>query len=346
MEALLDLAAPRRARPRDLIEDVVPVEHAERGLCAADRSGGAAPARRARDRLRRHGRPSPRRPWSRCPRRPSGAAKQAIAAPVRVGLIGPGSFASRVLVPGLVAAGARLELVGGGSGPSAEAAARTLGFEPGRRERERGDRRRRRRRRRRDATRVPCGARPRGARGGQARVLREAARAHARGAGRRPPRSRGRAAAARRRLQPPLRAAPAASSRARRRRPVAASPPSYRVSAGELPDDHWPHDLEQGGGRLLGEGCHFVDSLAFVAGARVASVHAAGYGAPRARSRRGQRQRHADLRERLGRDARSTWRTARRVSRRSASRRSRRTRSAVLDDFVALELLGRTGRKR
>ena len=59
--------------------------------------------------------------------------------------------------------------------------------------------------------------------------------------------------------------------------PVAAV---YRVSAGELPDDHWMHDLEQGGGRMLGEGCHFVDSLAFVAGSPVASVYAAGYGAP------------------------------------------------------------------
>ena len=32
-----------------------------------------------------------------------------------------------------------------------------------------------------------------------------------------------------------------------------------RVNAGQLPDDHWLHDLESGGGRLLGEGCHFVD---------------------------------------------------------------------------------------
>lgn len=32
-----------------------------------------------------------------------------------------------------------------------------------------------------------------------------------------------------------------------------------RVSAGPLPDDHWLLDPLEGGGRLIGEGCHFVD---------------------------------------------------------------------------------------
>ena len=31
------------------------------------------------------------------------------------------------------------------------------------------------------------------------------------------------------------------------------------VNAGPLPDDHWTTDPEVGGGRLVGEGCHFVD---------------------------------------------------------------------------------------
>jgi polar amino acid transport system substrate-binding protein len=47
-----------------------------------------------------------------------------------------------------------------------------------------------------------------------------------------------------------------------------------RVNAGSLPVDHWLHDPEQGGGRLIGEGCHFVDLLADVAGSRVVAVHA------------------------------------------------------------------------
>jgi len=41
----------------------------------------------------------------------------------------------------------------------------------------------------------------------------------------------------------------------------------YRVNAGRLAPDHWANDPDQGGGRLLGEVCHFVDFLTFLAGA-------------------------------------------------------------------------------
>jgi predicted dehydrogenase/threonine dehydrogenase-like Zn-dependent dehydrogenase len=41
----------------------------------------------------------------------------------------------------------------------------------------------------------------------------------------------------------------------------------YRVNAGYLPADHWVNDPEEGGGRILGEVCHFVDFLCFLAGA-------------------------------------------------------------------------------
>lgn len=47
-----------------------------------------------------------------------------------------------------------------------------------------------------------------------------------------------------------------------------------RVNAGPLPADHWTHDPEEGGGRLIGEGCHFVDLLSYLAGARAVTVHA------------------------------------------------------------------------
>ncbi len=40
----------------------------------------------------------------------------------------------------------------------------------------------------------------------------------------------------------------------------------YRVNAGPLPASHWLHDPRRGGGRLLGEGCHFIDFLTFLAG--------------------------------------------------------------------------------
>jgi len=40
-----------------------------------------------------------------------------------------------------------------------------------------------------------------------------------------------------------------------------------RVNAGVLPDGHWLNDLEDGGGRLLGEGCHFIDFACWFVGA-------------------------------------------------------------------------------
>jgi predicted dehydrogenase/threonine dehydrogenase-like Zn-dependent dehydrogenase len=41
----------------------------------------------------------------------------------------------------------------------------------------------------------------------------------------------------------------------------------YRINAGFIAHDHWVNDPEQGGGRLLGEVCHFIDFLTFMAGA-------------------------------------------------------------------------------
>src|SRR5579871_736456 len=40
----------------------------------------------------------------------------------------------------------------------------------------------------------------------------------------------------------------------------------YRVNAGFITRDHWVNDAEQGGGRILGEVCHFVDFLTFLSG--------------------------------------------------------------------------------
>lgn len=47
----------------------------------------------------------------------------------------------------------------------------------------------------------------------------------------------------------------------------------YRVNAGFLPKDHWYQGPEQGG-RIVGEGCHFVDCLQFLTGSRVVRVYA------------------------------------------------------------------------
>ncbi len=52
----------------------------------------------------------------------------------------------------------------------------------------------------------------------------------------------------------------------------------YRINAGYLPPDHWVNDREQGGGRILGEVCHFVDLLMFFAGSPIVEVEARALG--------------------------------------------------------------------
>ena len=48
----------------------------------------------------------------------------------------------------------------------------------------------------------------------------------------------------------------------------------YRVNAGFIPADSWVHDPVEGGGRIIGEVCHFIDLLHFLAGAPPVSVFA------------------------------------------------------------------------
>ena len=43
------------------------------------------------------------------------------------------------------------------------------------------------------------------------------------------------------------------------------------VNAGAIPSDHWTQDMEIGGGRIIGEACHFIDLLRFLAGSQIAS---------------------------------------------------------------------------
>jgi predicted dehydrogenase/threonine dehydrogenase-like Zn-dependent dehydrogenase len=58
----------------------------------------------------------------------------------------------------------------------------------------------------------------------------------------------------------------------------AGEPPvmALRVNAGPLPRGHWTQDPVQGGGRILGEACHFVDLMTFLAGALPVRVYACG----------------------------------------------------------------------
>ncbi len=48
----------------------------------------------------------------------------------------------------------------------------------------------------------------------------------------------------------------------------------YRVNAGYIPLNHWTQDATLGGGRIIGEVCHFVDFLTFLAGSAPVSVSA------------------------------------------------------------------------
>jgi len=48
----------------------------------------------------------------------------------------------------------------------------------------------------------------------------------------------------------------------------------YRVNAGFIPGDSWIQDPEVGGGRVIGEVCHFIDFFIFMCGALPRSVHA------------------------------------------------------------------------
>jgi predicted dehydrogenase/threonine dehydrogenase-like Zn-dependent dehydrogenase len=45
------------------------------------------------------------------------------------------------------------------------------------------------------------------------------------------------------------------------------------VNAGAIPADHWTQDAEVGGGRIVGEACHFIDLLRFLSGSPIAKHH-------------------------------------------------------------------------
>ncbi len=47
------------------------------------------------------------------------------------------------------------------------------------------------------------------------------------------------------------------------------------INAGMIPPDHWVHDPARGGGRIIGEACHFIDLMVFLTGSPVRTVSAA-----------------------------------------------------------------------
>ena len=122
MECILDLQARGRVDLADLIEDIVQVDHAP---AAYVRLSGP-PEERPRGAIviayPEHDDDRTLIVNGRSAGAGSAAHKRRVAGAPRIGLVGPGGFASSVIVPALAAAGAELALVGGGSGPSAAAA--------------------------------------------------------------------------------------------------------------------------------------------------------------------------------------------------------------------------------
>jgi predicted dehydrogenase/threonine dehydrogenase-like Zn-dependent dehydrogenase len=63
---------------------------------------------------------------------------------------------------------------------------------------------------------------------------------------------------------------------------AAAEPKTFvmTVNAGAIPANHWTQDRNVGGGRIIGEGCHFIDLLRFLVGAPIERWHVASLGRP------------------------------------------------------------------
>jgi predicted dehydrogenase/threonine dehydrogenase-like Zn-dependent dehydrogenase len=199
------------------------------------------------------------------------AAPGAAAAHPKVSVIGAGSYAQRILVPNLKETGFALGAVASAKGLTAKAVADRFGFaavatpaeaviDP-------------------EADLVAIATRH----GSHASLALDALRAGKAAFVEKPPcltpDELEALRAARREARRPLfvgfnrRYAPfAVALRNHVREPEAPIELLYRVRADPLAPDHWLNDPQDGGGRLLGEGCHFIDFARWVIGATPTSV--------------------------------------------------------------------------
>jgi predicted dehydrogenase len=192
--------------------------------------------------------------------RPSAASRTRPAprsgVPPRVGVIGAGSFAQRVMIPGLRSAGFELSMVASANGLSAAGVAERFGFATAATPDELLDAG--------TLDAIGIGSRH----GSHADYALRALEADKAVFVEKPPAltleelKRLRGAASGRVLQVGFNRRFAPLAAAMRTHIAPGEHPVellYRVAAGRLPDDHWLNDPDDGGGRLLGEGCHFVD---------------------------------------------------------------------------------------
>jgi predicted dehydrogenase len=268
MAAFLDLVARGRIAVDGLISERISIEHApdayERLLSGPGSPLGVVLQYDSSD-----------RPEPPAPRAASGASTPQP----KVNVIGAGSYAQRVLVPNLKRAGFSLGAVASAKGMTAKAAADRFGFaavatpddaisDP-------------------DAELVAIATRH----ASHASLAQAALLAGKAAFVEKPPclsddelealRS------ARRASSSPLfvgfnrRYAPfAIALRDHVREPEAPIELLYRVRADPVAPDHWVNDPEDGGGRLLGEGCHFIDFARWVIGASPTSVGCVGAATP------------------------------------------------------------------
>jgi predicted dehydrogenase len=276
MEAVMGLQQRGLLSLEDLIDEVIPVDEAARAYERLTANTGKRP--RGAILLRYPDADGPLANGKLAVQARKVTSATATSGAVAVGFIGCGSFARDVLVPAFRAADARLEVVGGGSGPSASSAVQHLGFA-----------------RMADSEQaviedgaidaVVIATRH----GSHARLVTDALMAGKHVFCEKPlamtveelqaviaaaDESDGIVAVGFNRRFSPLLIELRDFVRGGAEGPITAA---YRVSAGEVPGEHWVHDLEQGGGRIIGEVCHFLDSLQFLAGSPIVEVHASGY---------------------------------------------------------------------
>jgi predicted dehydrogenase/threonine dehydrogenase-like Zn-dependent dehydrogenase len=248
MAAFVELLGHDRISVDDLITAQVPVEQAAE---AYERLLGGSTSPLGLILTYPPGPEEPRQVPSVEARRPSAR----VSAP-RVGVIGAGSFSQRVLIPGLRDAGFDLSIVASANGLSATGAAERFGFTQTATpnellESENLDAVAIATRHGSHAELAICALQ----RGKAVFVEKPPALSH-------DELDRLREAASGQVLRVGFNRRFAPLATAMREHVITADHPVellYRVAAGRLADDHWLNDGVDGGGRLIGEGCHFVD---------------------------------------------------------------------------------------
>jgi predicted dehydrogenase len=260
MRAIVELIGAGRLPVSELITERIPVEEA---VSAYENlaGGGSSPLGVVIE----YAESSPRQPTGSMASKPTGA-------PDTASVIGTGSFAQRILIPGLRSAGIAIDTVASATGLSAHAAAQSMGakeigtpqqaFES-------------------DAGLIAIATRH----DSHAKLAEQSMRAGKAVFVEKPPcltqeeldRLREARSETRQVLAVGFNRRHAPHAIQLRDHLAGADGPRQiliRVSAGKLPSDHWLNDPDEGGGRLLGEGCHFVDLACWLADSAPSRVQA------------------------------------------------------------------------